>query len=86
MEKIVWVRSYVDGDWFSGKGQDTLYEETSVLDGLSEVNQLLQEGWRVKSIVACPVGEDSDMDAQAYAVLEKGNVLEKKERPNAVFL
>ena len=59
MEKVLWVRSY-DGSDYRGKG-----------DGLDEVNQYLQKGWRVKLLTTC---ESSDMHcATAYIVIEKGD-------------
>ncbi|MDF2880181.1 MAG: hypothetical protein K0R54_738 [Clostridiaceae bacterium] len=57
MEKVIWVRS----------------EEVSssrVNDGLNEVNKYLEEGWKVKHIVAFNVVK-SDSRTQAYIVIEK---------------
>lgn len=57
MEKVIWVRSY--GKMLGSKEDD----------GLDIVNKYLEEGWKVKHISACPVG---DMNAaQAYIVIEK---------------
>ena len=56
MEKILWVRSTE-----SRRGDK---------EGLDEVNRYLQEGWRVKLLSACPMG-DSVVCGQAYVVLEK---------------
>lgn len=39
-------------------------------DGLDEVNKYLEEGWKVKHISACAVGE-SVFQGQAYVVIEK---------------
>lgn len=56
MEKIIWVQSTVGFK--------------KVNDGLAEVNQYLEEGWKVKHITACPAG-DSSMGSYAYVVLEE---------------
>ena len=58
MEKILWVRSTE-----SRKGDQ---------DGLEAVNRYLQEGWQVKLLSACPMG-DSVLCGQAYIVLEKND-------------
>lgn len=58
MEKILWVRSYIKS---IGVKED---------DGLDMVNKYLEEGWKVKHISACPVG-DSIISGQAYVVIEK---------------
>lgn len=55
MEKIVWIRS-VDG--------------MIRKDGLSEINSYLEQGWKVKMISACAMG-DSSIAGQAYVVIEK---------------
>ena len=55
MEKIVWVKS-----WSGLKPKD----------GLDEVNAYLEQGWSVKLISACAMG-DSQNAGQAYVVLEK---------------
>ena len=55
MEKMLWIRSW------QGNRPD---------DGLSEVNQYLAQGWRVKLISACAMG-DSIHAGQAYVVIEK---------------
>ena len=55
MEKIIWVRS-----WAGIKAND----------GLDEVNSYLEQGWKVKLISACAMG-DSGNSRQAYVVLEK---------------
>lgn len=55
MEKIVWVRSF---DGMKKK------------DGLSEINSYLEQGWKVKLISACAMG-DSPSAGQAYVVIEK---------------
>lgn len=57
MEKIIWVRSW---------------EGLKPKDGLDEVNFFLEQGWRVKMISACAMG-DSPNAGQAYVVLEKDN-------------
>lgn len=58
MERVIWVRS-------CGK---TLGQKED--DGLTEVNDMLANGWRVKLISACAMGE-SVLTGQAYIVLEK---------------
>lgn len=57
MEKVIWVRSNVG-------------LRNKVDDGLSEVNEYLEQGWTVKMISACPAG-DAMNSGQAYVVLEK---------------
>lgn len=57
MEKIVWVKS-----WAGNKPND----------GLEEVNAHLAQGWSVKLISACAMG-DSINAGQAYVVLEKAD-------------
>lgn len=61
MEKVIWVRS--NGKMLGAK-------ET---DGLDIVNNYLEEGWKVKHITACAVG-DSISSGQAYIVIEKNIV------------
>ncbi|NLY46149.1 MAG: hypothetical protein GX053_09210 [Tissierella sp.] len=58
MEKVIWVRSNVKS---IGARED---------DGLDIVNKYLEEGWKVKHISACAVG-DSIISGQAYIVIEK---------------
>ncbi|MFA5449803.1 MAG: hypothetical protein WC292_05140 [Clostridia bacterium] len=58
MEKVVWVRSH---GRILGARED---------DGLSEVNKYLQEGWKVKMISACALGNNINA-GQAYVVIEK---------------
>ncbi|GAA0730105.1 hypothetical protein GCM10008905_30970 [Clostridium malenominatum] len=58
MEKVIWVRSNVKA---LGTKED---------DGLDIVNKYLEEGWKVKHISACAVG-DSIIAGQAYIVIEK---------------
>ena len=58
MEKIIWVRSYMKA---LGSKED---------DGLDIVNKYLEDGWKVKQISACAVG-DSIIAGQAYIVIEK---------------
>lgn len=58
MEKIIWVRSNMKA---LGSKED---------DGLNIVNKHLEEGWKVKHISACAVG-DSIISGQAYIVIEK---------------
>lgn len=60
MEKVIWVRS--NGKMIGAKEDD----------GLSVVNKYLEDGWRVKHISACAVG-DSLNEGQAYVVIEKDN-------------
>ena len=60
MEKVIWVRSNAK---MIGAKED---------DGLSIVNKHLEEGWKVKHIAACSVG-DSVFSGQAYIVIEKDN-------------
>ncbi len=55
MEKVFWVKSW------SGLNPK---------DGLDEVNNYLQQGWKVKMLSACAMG-DSVNSGQAYIVLEK---------------
>ena len=55
MEKIIWVKS-----WCGLKPND----------GLDEVNAYLEQGWKVKLISACAMG-DSASSGQAYVILEK---------------
>ena len=38
--------------------------------GLDEVNKYLEDGWKVKHISACSMG-DSSIGGQAYIVIEK---------------
>ncbi|WP_315121270.1 hypothetical protein [uncultured Clostridium sp.] len=58
MEKVIWVRS-------NGKMLGTKED-----DGLDIVNRYLEEGWKVKHISACALG-DSIYAGQAYIVIEK---------------
>ncbi|MCQ4934860.1 hypothetical protein [Anaerotignum propionicum] len=58
MEKIIWVRST----------EKTLGVKED--DGLDTVNRYLAEGWSVKHIAACAVGESLSR-GQAYIVIEK---------------
>lgn len=58
MEKVIWVRSNVK--MLGAKAND----------GLDVVNKYLEEGWKVKHIAACAVG-DSIYEGQAYIVIEK---------------
>lgn len=58
MEKVIWVRS--NGKMLGAKENN----------GLDIVNKYLEEGWKVKHISACPVG-DSINAGQAYIVIEK---------------
>ena len=58
MEKILWVRS--NGKMLGAKEND----------GLNIVNKYLEEGWKVKFISACALGE-SITSGQAYVVIEK---------------
>lgn len=58
MEKIIWVRS--TGKTIGAKEDD----------GLDVINRYLEEGWKVKHISACAVG-DSVNAGQAYIVIEK---------------
>lgn len=55
MEKIIWVRSW------AGFKPDY---------GLDEVNAYLEQGWKVKLISACAMGDSVNL-GQAYIVLEK---------------
>lgn len=58
MEKIIWVRS---NEKMIGAKEN---------DGLDMVNKYLEEGWKVKHISACAVGERMNA-GQAYIVIEK---------------
>ncbi len=58
MEKVIWVRS--NGKTIAAKEDD----------GLTVVNQYLEDGWKVKFISACALGE-SIICGQAYIVIEK---------------
>lgn len=58
MEKIIWVKS---NSKMLGAKED---------DGLGIVNKYLEEGWKVKQISACALG-DSIYSGQAYIVIEK---------------
>lgn len=58
MEKVIWVRS----------NERTLAAKED--DGLDIVNKYLEEGWKVKHISACAMG-DSKITGQAYIVIEK---------------
>ena len=58
MEKVIWVRS---NEKMLGAKEN---------DGLDMVNKYLEEGWKVKHISACAMG-DSRISAQAYIVIEK---------------
>ncbi len=58
MEKIIWVKS----------NSKTLGAKED--DGLEAVNKYLENGWKVKLISACAVG-DSIVSGQAYVVIEK---------------
>lgn len=60
MEKVIWVRS--NGKMIGAREDD----------GLSVVNKYLEEGWKVKHISACAVGESLNA-GQAYIVIEKDN-------------
>lgn len=61
MEKVIWVRS--NGKMLGAKEDD----------GLGIVNKYLEEGWKVKHISACAVGDTMNA-GQAYIVIEKDNV------------
>ena len=58
MEKVIWVRSNMKT---LGAKED---------DGLARVNKYLEDGWKVKHISACALG-DSMIYGQAYIVIEK---------------
>lgn len=58
MEKVIWVRS--NGRMLGVKEDD----------GLEIVNKYLEEGWKVKHISACSMGESMNA-GQAYIVIEK---------------
>lgn len=58
MEKVIWVRS---NRKMIGAKED---------DGLDIVNRFLEEGWKVKHISACAVGESYN-SGQVYIVIEK---------------
>ena len=58
MEKVIWVRS--NGKMIGAKEND----------GLEIVNKYLEEGWKVKHLSACTVGESIN-SGQAYIVIEK---------------
>ena len=58
MEKVIWVRS--NGKMLGVKEDD----------GLNVVNKYLEEGWKVKHISACALGE-SVYSGQAYIVIAK---------------
>jgi hypothetical protein len=58
MEKVIWVRS--NGKMIGAKEND----------GLDLVNRHLEEGWKVKHISACALGESIN-SGQAYIVIEK---------------
>lgn len=58
MEKVLWIRSH---EKMLGAKED---------DGLGVVNQYLEDGWKVKHISACAMG-DSVYSGQAYIVIEK---------------
>ena len=58
MEKVLWVRS---NQKMIGAKED---------DGLEVVNKYLEDGWKVKLISACAMG-DSVYSGQAYIVIEK---------------
>ena len=60
MEKVLWVRS---NEKMIGAKED---------DGLEVVNKYLEDGWKVKHISACAMG-DSINSGQAYIVIEKDN-------------
>ena len=55
MEKVIWVNS-----WSGLKAND----------GLKDLNSYLENGWSVKLISACAMG-DSANAGQAYVVIEK---------------
>ena len=54
MEKIIWIHNCGDGG----------------MNSMSEVNKLLQEGWRVKLLSSC--AGDHAAHSHVYIVLEKG--------------
>ena len=58
MEKILWIRS--SGKILGSKEND----------GLDVVNKYLEEGWKVKFISNCSLGENITY-GQAYVVIEK---------------
>ncbi|QGU94336.1 hypothetical protein GOM49_03740 [Clostridium bovifaecis] len=58
MEKVIWVIS--NGKMLGAKEDD----------GLDIVNRYLEEGWKVKHISACALGESINA-GQAYIVIEK---------------
>ena len=58
MEKVLWVQSNAKS---LGAKEN---------DGLARVNEYLENGWKVKLISACAMG-DSVFSGQAYIVIEK---------------
>lgn len=58
MEKVIWVKS---NSRTIGAKED---------DGLAVVNKYLEDGWKVKHLSACALG-DSVISGQAYIVIEK---------------
>lgn len=61
MEKVIWVTSNMK---MIGAKEN---------DGLEVVNKYLEEGWKVKHISACAMGESMGM-GQAYIVIEKDDI------------
>lgn len=57
MEKVIWVNSWYD---------------LKTKNGLDEVNAYLENGWKVKMISACAMGDSSNA-GQAYIVIEKND-------------
>lgn len=55
MEKMLWINS-----WSGMKAKD----------GLDEVNHYLADGWKVKLVSACAMGDCANA-GQAYVVIEK---------------
>lgn len=58
MEKVIWI---ISNRKMLGAKED---------DGLDTVNRYLEEGWKVKHISACALGESINA-GQAYIVIEK---------------
>lgn len=60
MEKVIWIRSY---------GKTMGIKED---DGLDIINRHLEDGWKVKHISSCALG-DNIHAGQAYIVIEKND-------------
>ena len=75
-EKKIWILRIVKKGvkYVRSRNQGTrfwaVWPRWKIDDGLKEVNSFLEQGWKVKMISACSMG-DAITSGQAYIVLEK---------------